>query len=239
MRQGMAPSQRVRRRAAVSMVLAMVVCRSCCGRELLELELRHVGLSAACGLARPDAWRVLLVRHQKIIIASVTSSDALPSTPPARLPARTCFPASPARPPTQTCLSPPCLPVAPRARCRLSLYAPAPLRRAARESQAHCRPRQNVRSVRAVRANHTMPPLVNDITYQAEGINGVFTPEAYNIAWTQYQSHLVDNLNRLVVGDYPPPTAGAADAAANARSVAETEGQAPISTTRTWPTLPS
>ena len=84
-----------------------------------------------------------------------------------------------------------------------------------------------------------MPPLVNDITYQAEGINGVFTPEAYNIAWTQYQSHLVDNLNRLVVGDYPPPTAGAADAAANARSVAETEGQAPISTTRTWPTLPS
>jgi superoxide dismutase len=40
----------------------------------------------------------------------------------------------------------------------------------------------------------------NDEDFKQEGIQGLLTPEAYNISWTDYQNHLIDVLNTRLAG---------------------------------------
>jgi len=36
--------------------------------------------------------------------------------------------------------------------------------------------------------------------FKEKGIDGLLTPEAYNIAWTEYEGHMVDRLNTMLAG---------------------------------------
>ena len=49
-----------------------------------------------------------------------------------------------------------------------------------------------------------MPPLTHQVTFSEQGVKGVFSKEAFNTSWTQYQRLLVDNLNRLIGGPQRP-----------------------------------
>ncbi|KAI9374589.1 Manganese/iron superoxide dismutase [Aspergillus egyptiacus] len=44
---------------------------------------------------------------------------------------------------------------------------------------------------------HSVPILTHDAEFKAKGIPEFLSPEAYDFAWTQYQSFLVDKLNLL------------------------------------------
>ncbi|KAI5779477.1 Manganese/iron superoxide dismutase [Geopyxis carbonaria] len=48
------------------------------------------------------------------------------------------------------------------------------------------------------RSIHYVPDLPHN--FSEHGVPGVFTPKAFNTAWTLYQTNLVENLNRLVAG---------------------------------------
>jgi hypothetical protein len=48
------------------------------------------------------------------------------------------------------------------------------------------------------RSLHSVPPLVHD--YRETGIPEFLSPEGFNIAWTQYQSLIVERLNALTSG---------------------------------------
>lgn len=50
------------------------------------------------------------------------------------------------------------------------------------------------------RAKHGVPALTNISNFAENGVPGLFSRKAFNIAWTEYQGLLVDNLNRLVDG---------------------------------------
>lgn len=80
--------------------------------------------------------------------------------------------------------------------------------------QAHTRPSppqnatlRNTRLVHSVpnHFTHSVPSLISNEKFIKNGIPGVFTPSAFDTAWTKYQGHLVQNLNRLIDGTPPPP----------------------------------
>ncbi|KAJ5895035.1 hypothetical protein N7495_006726 [Penicillium taxi] len=48
-----------------------------------------------------------------------------------------------------------------------------------------------------VRGLHAIPQLQHDATFRKDGISEFMSPEAFNFAWTDYQTHLVDKLNLL------------------------------------------
>ena len=47
------------------------------------------------------------------------------------------------------------------------------------------------------RSLHNVPPLTHDFT---NGVPGLLSPAGFDIAWTQYQSLMVEKLNNLTVG---------------------------------------
>lgn len=49
---------------------------------------------------------------------------------------------------------------------------------------------------------HGVPSLGRyDNQYKAEGIDGLYTPEAFDFAWTKYQGHMVNRLNHVLAGE--------------------------------------
>lgn len=46
---------------------------------------------------------------------------------------------------------------------------------------------------------HTVPRLVNQSQYEAQGIPGFLSPSAFNLAWTDYQRYLLENLTQLTM----------------------------------------
>ncbi|KAF2209850.1 hypothetical protein CERZMDRAFT_113603 [Cercospora zeae-maydis SCOH1-5] len=49
--------------------------------------------------------------------------------------------------------------------------------------------------------NHHVPPLAFDDSFAEHGVPGLFSKPGYNLAWTQYQSLLVQKLNELTAGE--------------------------------------
>ena len=47
---------------------------------------------------------------------------------------------------------------------------------------------------------HNVPQLPHDETFTTQGVGRALSPQAYRIAWHEYQSHLVTRLNELTVG---------------------------------------
>ncbi|KAM3414468.1 hypothetical protein BST61_g9632 [Cercospora zeina] len=60
-----------------------------------------------------------------------------------------------------------------------------------------------VRSISATSRfrHHRVPPLAFDDTFAERGVPGLFSPDGYRLAWTQYQSLLVQKLNELTAGE--------------------------------------
>ena len=54
---------------------------------------------------------------------------------------------------------------------------------------------------------HNVPQLTHDEPFKYDGIGRVFTPKAFDIAWYQYQGHLVQRLNEMTAGTYTLPKA--------------------------------
>lgn len=46
---------------------------------------------------------------------------------------------------------------------------------------------------------HTVPRLANQTALESQGVPGLFSPNAFSIAWTKYQKHLLDKLTTLTV----------------------------------------
>jgi Fe-Mn family superoxide dismutase len=57
---------------------------------------------------------------------------------------------------------------------------------------------------RGTRSIHSILPLSYDTNKEAQnnGIPKFLSKDAFNIAWTQYQSHCLEELNRLIGGMY-------------------------------------
>jgi hypothetical protein len=47
---------------------------------------------------------------------------------------------------------------------------------------------------------HRLPALPHDEIYSEHGVDGLLSPEGYDLAWTQYQSMMIEKLNLLTVG---------------------------------------
>jgi len=47
------------------------------------------------------------------------------------------------------------------------------------------------------RAVHHLAPLAHDFR---QGVPGLLSPDGFDMAWTQYQSHVLEKLNVLVAG---------------------------------------
>ncbi len=47
---------------------------------------------------------------------------------------------------------------------------------------------------------HRIPTLPHDETYAEHGVDGFLSPEGYDLAWTQYQSMMIEKLNTLTMG---------------------------------------
>ncbi|KAK3113793.1 hypothetical protein LTR53_008571 [Teratosphaeriaceae sp. CCFEE 6253] len=60
------------------------------------------------------------------------------------------------------------------------------------------RPRQQQQQRRAL---HHVPPLTYHETFTAKGIPGFLSPSGYQIAWTNYQTLMVQKLNELTAGE--------------------------------------
>lgn len=55
------------------------------------------------------------------------------------------------------------------------------------------------------RSIHAVPKVnAHDESFKQDGIPGLLTPEAYNIAWTEYEGHMVDRLNTMLAGTISP-----------------------------------
>ena len=52
---------------------------------------------------------------------------------------------------------------------------------------------------------HRIPQLQHDNAYKENGISEFMSPEAFDFAWTQYQTLLVDKLNLLTQGESALP----------------------------------
>lgn len=46
-----------------------------------------------------------------------------------------------------------------------------------------------------------MPALKFDESFQRDGVPGLFSPRGYQIGWTEYQSHIMEKLNKLTAGE--------------------------------------
>ncbi|KAF7196020.1 putative 37S ribosomal protein S26A, mitochondrial [Pseudocercospora fuligena] len=51
------------------------------------------------------------------------------------------------------------------------------------------------------RYKHDVPLLGFEDAFQAEGVPGLFAPQGYQLAWTEYQGHIIQKLNDLVAGE--------------------------------------
>lgn len=51
-----------------------------------------------------------------------------------------------------------------------------------------------------------MPQLTHDASFKKNGVPELFSPEAVDFAWTQYQTLLIDKLNLLTQGTTTPRT---------------------------------
>lgn len=51
---------------------------------------------------------------------------------------------------------------------------------------------------------HQLPSLVHGDTYAEHGVNGFLSPEGFDLAWTQYQSLIIEKLNQMTVGRSQP-----------------------------------
>ncbi|KAI3392823.1 hypothetical protein diail_5172 [Diaporthe ilicicola] len=87
---------------------------------------------------------------------------------------------------------------------RLSPAAPRPVPSSpfvvpARQNQQQ---QQQQRSLHAspARRIHSVAPLTDDARFEREGVPGLLTPDAYNIAYTSYQGLLLDKLNQMTAG---------------------------------------
>jgi hypothetical protein len=47
---------------------------------------------------------------------------------------------------------------------------------------------------------HNVPPLPHGEAMNEAGIPGLLSPQAYDLAWTKYQQHLVNRVNELTAG---------------------------------------
>ncbi|KAI9671516.1 MAG: hypothetical protein M1817_003568 [Caeruleum heppii] len=54
---------------------------------------------------------------------------------------------------------------------------------------------------------HNVPPLTHGTSFQENGVPSLLSRDGFDIAWTQYQAHMVDNLNRLTQGTSDENTA--------------------------------
>ncbi|CAN6674433.1 small ribosomal subunit protein mS42 [Trichomonascus vanleenenianus] len=60
--------------------------------------------------------------------------------------------------------------------------------------------RQGVRIAgRGFRGIHTVPRLAKEEVYRVQGINGLYSAQGFNTAWTEYQEHLTGRLTELTV----------------------------------------
>ncbi|SLM36220.1 fe superoxide dismutase [Lasallia pustulata] len=50
------------------------------------------------------------------------------------------------------------------------------------------------------RSLHQVPQLTHGATFAKDGVEGVLSPGGFDIAWTQYQGHMVHKLNQLTSG---------------------------------------
>lgn len=58
------------------------------------------------------------------------------------------------------------------------------------------------------RLAHAVPRIreeAEDEKLKAEGIPGLFSPGAYNVAWTEYQQFMVDRLNTILASKSKTP----------------------------------
>lgn len=65
--------------------------------------------------------------------------------------------------------------------------------------QRTARPNLNVPRYRSIQ--HYVPPLKNEDKFVSEGIQKLFSPKAFDTAWTQYQRGLIQKLNDLIAGN--------------------------------------
>lgn len=65
----------------------------------------------------------------------------------------------------------------------------------------------------SVAEGHYLPRLAHDNVFKTQGIPGLLTPESFDMAWTQYQSMMIDKLNSL--------TQGTADASTRVQALVE------------------
>jgi superoxide dismutase, Fe-Mn family len=47
---------------------------------------------------------------------------------------------------------------------------------------------------------HQIPALPHDETYAEHGVDGLLSPEGFDLAWTQYQSMMIEKLNIMTMG---------------------------------------
>ncbi|OAL06836.1 manganese and iron superoxide dismutase [Phaeosphaeriaceae sp. SRC1lsM3a] len=52
------------------------------------------------------------------------------------------------------------------------------------------------------RSIYGMPTLLNEADLQEKGVPGLFTPKGFRVAWTEYQQHMVDELNASTSGTH-------------------------------------
>jgi Fe-Mn family superoxide dismutase len=53
---------------------------------------------------------------------------------------------------------------------------------------------------------HSVPALSNHVELEKNGIPGLLSAKAFDIAYTQYHAHILDELNAVTQGAYHPPT---------------------------------
>ncbi len=46
---------------------------------------------------------------------------------------------------------------------------------------------------------HRLPALPHDATYAEHGVDGFLSPEGFDLAWTQYQSMMIEKLNTMTI----------------------------------------
>jgi len=47
---------------------------------------------------------------------------------------------------------------------------------------------------------HRLPTLPHDETYGEHGVDNFLSPEGFDLAWTQYQSMMIEKLNAMTIG---------------------------------------
>ncbi|KAM0802700.1 Manganese/iron superoxide dismutase [Usnea florida] len=62
------------------------------------------------------------------------------------------------------------------------------------QTQCLCRPKTQRRRL------HKVPQLVHNETFSKDGVPGMLSSDGFDLAWHQYQGHVVDRLNRLTAG---------------------------------------